>query len=114
MGYIDDATSRTYAKFYEYEGTQPAMESLRGYIKKYGIPTSIYLDKHSTYKINKAQKYKDWPFRDKEELTQFERACQQLGIELIHADSAPAKGRIERLFGTFQDRLVKELRLEGA
>ena len=114
MGYIDDATGRVYAKFYEYEGTKPAMESLKEYVKKYGIPTSIYLDKHSTYKINKAERYKDWPFRDKEELTQFERACRQLGIEVIHADSAPAKGRVERLFGTFQDRFVKELRLENA
>lgn len=114
MGYIDDATGRTYGKFYEYEGTKPAMESLKGYIKKHGIPTSIYLDKHSTYKINKKQRYKDWPFRDKEELTQFARACRQLGIELIYADSPEAKGRVERLFGTFQDRLVKELRLAGA
>jgi len=114
MGYIDDATGRVYAKFYEYEGTKPAMESLRAYVKKYGIPTSIYVDKHSAYKINKADRYKDWPFRDKEELTQFERACRQLGIEVIHAESAPAKGRVERLFGTFQDRFVKELRLEEA
>ena len=112
MGYIDDATSRVYAKFYDYEGTRPAMESLKGYIKKYGIPTRIYLDKHSAYKINKAERYKEWPFRDKEELTQFERACRQLGIEVSHADSAPAKGRVERLFGTSQDRLVKEMRLE--
>jgi hypothetical protein len=110
MGYIDDATGRVYAKFYEYEGTKPAMESLKGYIKRHGIPTSIYLDKHSTYKNNRKYNYRDWPFRDKEELTQFARACQQIGIELIYADSPQAKGRVERLFGTFQDRLVKEMR----
>jgi transposase len=114
MGYIDDARGRVYAKFYEYEGTQPAMDSLKGYIKKHGIPTSIYLDKHSTYKVNKKQTYREWPFRDEEELTQFGRACQQLGIELIYAGSPQAKGRVERLFETFQDRLVKELRLENA
>jgi len=113
MGYIDDATGRVYAKFYEYEGTQPAMDSLKGYIKKHGIPRSIYLDKHSTYKINKPQRYKDWPFRDKEELTQFARACRQLGVELIYAHSPQAKGRVERVFETLQDRLVKEMRLEG-
>ena len=113
MGYIDDATSRVYAKFYDYEGTKPAMDSLKGYIKRDGIPTSIYLDKHSTYKTNKKERYKDWPFRDKEELTQFARACQQLGIELIHAHSPQAKGRVERVFGTLQDRLVKEMRLDG-
>ena len=101
-----------YGKFYDYEGTQPAFDSLKGYVKKNGIPRSIYLDKHATYKINKKQRYKEWPFRDEEELTQFARGCQQLGIELIYANSPQAKGRIERLFETFQDRLVKELRLE--
>jgi len=112
MGYVDDATGRVYGKFYDYEGTQPAFDSLKGYVKRNGIPRSIYLDKHSTYKINKRQRYKEWPFRDEEELTQFARGCQQLGIELIYAHSPQAKGRIERLFETFQDRLVKELRLE--
>lgn len=114
MGYIDDATNRVCGKFYDYEGTQPAFDSLKGYVKKNGLPRSIYLDKHATYKINKAQRYKEWPFRDEEELTQFARGCRQLGIELIYANSPQAKGRIERLFETFQDRLVKELRLEGA
>lgn len=114
MGYIDDATSRFYGKFYEYEGTMPALGSLKGYINRYGIPKTIYLDKHSTYKYNRPRKYKDWPFRDKEELTQFGRACGQLGIELIYANSPQAKGRVERVFGTHQDRLVKELRLAGA
>lgn len=114
MGYIDDATGRAYGRFYDYEGTRPAMDSLKGYVKKYGIPKSIYLDKHSTYKVNKAQRYKEWPFRDKEELTQFARGCRQLGIDLIYANSPQAKGRVERLFKTLQDRLVKELRLEGS
>jgi hypothetical protein len=111
MGYVDDATGRLYGKFYEYEGTQPAMDSLRGYVKKYGLPKSIYLDKHATYRTNKKERYKEWPFRDKEELTQFARACRQLGIELKFAHSPQAKGRVERVFGTLQDRLVKELRL---
>ena len=113
MGYIDDATGRVHGKFYDYEGTQPAFDSLKGYIRKNGLPRSIYLDKHSTYKVNKVQRYKEWPFHDPEELTQFARGCQQLGVELIYANSPQAKGRIERLFETFQDRLVKELRLEG-
>lgn len=112
MGYIDDARGKVHAKFYGYEGTRPAMDSLKAYIKKYGIPSSIYLDKHSTYKVNKKETYREWPFRDEEELTQFGRACQQLGTKLIFADSPQAKGRIERLFETFQDRLTKEMRLE--
>jgi len=111
MGYIDDATGRFYGRFYGYEGTLPAMDSLKGYINKYGIPKSIYLDRHSTYKNNKKHSYADWPFRDREELTQFGRACHQLGIELIYANSPQAKGRVERVFKTLQDRLTKELRL---
>jgi hypothetical protein len=112
MGYIDDATNRFHGRFYDYEGTMPAMGGLKGYIKRYGMPGSIYLDKHSTYKNNRQQRYTDWPFRDEEELTQFARACKQLGIELIFAHSPQAKGRVERVFKTLQDRLVKELRLE--
>jgi len=112
MGYIDDATSRFYGRFYDYEGTMPAMGGLKGYIKRYGLPGSIYLDKHSTYKNNQKLRYTDWPFRDEEELTQFSRACKQLGIELIFAHSPQAKGRVERVFKTLQDRLVRELRLE--
>ena len=54
MGYIDDATGKVYARFYEYEGTMPAMDSFKRYIRKYGIPVSIYLDKHSTYKSPKS------------------------------------------------------------
>lgn len=111
MGYIDDATGRFFGKFYDSEGTMSALGSLKEYIRRYGIPKSIYLDKHSTYKYNRPQKYKDWPFRDQEELTQFGRACKQLGAELIYADSPQAKGRVERVFKTHQDRLVKELRL---
>lgn len=49
MAYIDDATNEVYAKFYDYEGTLPAMESFMGYIKRYGIPQSLYLDRHSSY-----------------------------------------------------------------
>ncbi len=113
MGYIDDATGRIYGEFFDFEGTIPAMGSLKGYIEHSGIPSQIYLDKHSTYKNNRKYQYTDWPFRDEEELTQFARACRQLGIELIYAHSPQAKGRIERLFRTLQDRLVKEMRLLG-
>jgi transposase len=113
IGHIDDASSRFHGEFHDYEGTMPAMGSLKGYIKRYGVPGSVYLDKHSTYKTNKKYKYTDWPFRDEQELTQFGRACKELGIELIFAHSPQAKGRVERVFKTLQDRLVKELRLAG-
>ena len=113
MGYIDDATGKIHGRFFDYEGTLPAMGGLKGYIRRYGIPGQVYLDKHSTYRNNRKHKYTNWPFRDEEELTQFERSCKQLGIEVIHAHSPQAKGRIERLFKTLQDRLVKEMRLVG-
>lgn len=110
MGYIDDATGRVYARFYEYEGTMPAMDSFKGYVKKYGIPVSIYLDKHTTYKSPKKAAF---PCYEEESLSQFERAMKELGVKVKHAHSPQAKGRIERLFRTFQDRVVKEMRLRG-
>ena len=113
MGYIDDATGKIYGRFFDYEGTLPAMGGLKGYIQRNGIPGQVYLDKHSTYRNNRKYNYTNWPFRDDDELTQFERACRQLGIEVIHAHSPQAKGRVERLFKTLQDRLVKEMRLMG-
>ena len=115
MGFIDDAKSHFHGMFFEYEGTKPAMGALRSYAQEYGLPQQLYLDKHSTYKSNPKKRYPwgNWKFEDKEELTQFERACRQLGIEVIHAHSPQAKGRIERVFKTLQDRLVKEMRLEG-
>ena len=111
MAYIDDATSRVYAKFYEYEGTYPAMESFRVYIKKYGIPLGIYNDKHSTYKST-AKPTEEEQLQDVQPMSQFERSLKELAVKVLHAHSPQAKGRIERLFRTFQDRLVKEMRLE--
>lgn len=112
MGYVDDATGRFYGRFYHYEGLFPAMDSLERYIRHYGCPVSLYLDKHSTYKTTR-QPDLDELLRGEEAQTQFERAAKELGIEIIHANSPQAKGRIERTFGTLQDRLVKELRLGG-
>ncbi|MDA8272413.1 MAG: hypothetical protein M0Z72_01575 [Deltaproteobacteria bacterium] len=104
MAFIDDATGMVYAKFYEYEGTIPAMSLLKQYTEEYGLPMSIYSDKHTTYKSTD---------KNKEALSQFGRALKELGIELIHANTPQAKGRIERLFKTLQDRLVKEMRLRN-
>ena len=112
MGYKDDATGDVFARFYEYEGTFPAMDSLKRYIEKYGIPQSVYLDKHSTYKSFAKQTLEE-ELNDVYPMTQFGRACQEIGIEVIWANSPQAKGRIERQFRTFQHRLVKELRLEN-
>ncbi len=89
--------------FYEYEGTIPAMDSLQRYMKKHGMPMSLYADKHTTYKspLKEPDVY-DEDGNPIEALSQFERACKELGIEMSHAHSPQAKGRIERLFGTFR------------
>jgi transposase len=113
MGYIDDATGNPFGRFYEYEGTIPAMDSFKRYIEKYGIPVSIYIDKHAAYKSKKKLSIED-ELSNKDPLTQFTRALGELGVEVIYANSPQAKGRIERLFNTFQDRLLKEFRLEKA
>lgn len=109
MGYIDDATGKVYARFYDYEGTIPAMDSFKRYSKRYGIPASVYLDKHTTYKSPGKKTLTD----DEELLSQFQRAMKELEVKVKHAHSPQAKGRVERLFRTFQDRVVKEMRLKG-
>ena len=110
MAMIDDATGRAWGRFYAYEGVWPAMETLEGYARRFGVPQSLYLDRHSTYKTTR-QAALDELLRGEEAQTQFARAVGELGSRMIHATSPQAKGRIERLFGTLQDRLVKEMRL---
>ena len=106
---IDDATGRiTQARFVGNEGVKAVCGFWKQYVESHGKPLGVYLDRHSTYKIN-AKTLAD----DPQALTQFERSMRQLDIDVIHAFSPQAKGRIERLFGTLQDRLVKELRLAG-
>ena len=112
MGYIDDATSTVHGRFYDYEGTIPAMDSMKRYIKRFGIPQSVYLDKHSTYKSQSEPTIEE-QLAGQQPMSQFERGLAQLEIEVIHANSPQAKGRVERLFRTLQDRLVKEMRLAG-
>jgi DNA-binding Lrp family transcriptional regulator len=110
MGYIDDATGIPFARFCPREGSLTAMDSFKGYIKRHGIPVSVYLDKHSTYKSTKKRTIED-ELGNIDPLSQFGRALNELGVELIYANSPQAKGRIERLFETFQDRVIKEMRL---
>jgi transposase len=106
---IDDATGQiTKAQFADNEGTEATFTFWQEYLETQGKPVSIYLDRGATYKNNPRKNAVNVV-----ELTQFQRACQQIGIDLIHAHSPQAKGRIERLFQTLQDRLVKELRLKN-
>lgn len=114
MGYIDDATSDVFAWFYDYEGTMPAMDSFYWYTKRNGLPHSIYIDRLKAYNGGDGKLSLEEELEGKERsLSQFERALEELGVEVIHAQSPQAKGRIERLFRTFQDRLIKEMRLAG-
>ncbi len=110
MALIDDASSRVWARFYEYEGTLPALDSVGRYVRQHGLPLALYTDKHTTYK-SPAEPTVDEQLVGRTSQSQFGRALSELGVELIAAHSPQAKGRVERLFKTVQDRLVKELRL---
>ncbi|HWQ99633.1 MAG TPA: ISNCY family transposase [Candidatus Methylomirabilis sp.] len=106
---IDDATGKiTQAAFEAHEGVVPVFTFWKQYLETHGKPRSIYLDKFSTYKMNGAIAKENPDLK-----TQFGRVLSALGIEAIFANSPQAKGRVERLFDTLQDRLVKELRLAG-
>lgn len=113
LAYIDDATSRIMdGEFADYEGTFTLFSATEHYLQVYGKPLSLYVDKHSTYRINRQATIEE-ELKDFLPQSQFGRAMEQLRIELICANSPQAKGRVERLFETLQDRLVKELRLAG-
>jgi hypothetical protein len=104
---IDDATSKiVQAVFDDNEGVHAVFRFWIAYMEAYGRPRAIYLDKFSTYKVNHKN-----AVDNKEFMTQFQRAMDELDVEVITANSPEAKGRVERLFGTLQDRMVKEMRL---
>jgi hypothetical protein len=103
MVIIDDASNVTYARFYAAETTWAAFDVFGRWATLYGLPRSLYVDRHSIYRDE------DHPQRP----TQFGRAMKELGVELIQAHSPQAKGRVERRNAVFQDRLVKEMRLRG-
>jgi len=115
---IDDATGKiTKLWFTDSESVINVFKFWQRYVENLGRPASIYHDRFSTYVNTHNQKTRLKAYREaeteKEYLTQFQRAMTSLGINLIAAYSPQAKGRIERLFNTLQDRLVKELRLKG-
>ena len=110
MASIDDASRRVFARFHAYEGTIPAMDSFQCYIRQHGIPLAVYADKHTTYR-SPAEPTIEEQLAGAAPQSQFGRALEELGVELIAAHSPQAKGRVERLFKTFQDRVIKELRL---
>ena len=103
VGMIDDASSRVLARFHPAETSEAYMDVLGRWVKTHGRPVAWYSDRHGIFRAEDAF---DAPVQ-----TQFSRALSELDIALICANSPQAKGRVERLWGTAQDRLVKELRL---
>ena len=108
---VDDATGTVAnALFRPEEDTRGYFQLMDGVIRRYGIPLALYGDRHGVFKFNGKPRHIPQPVGP----TQFTRAMGELGIEQIFARSPQAKGRVERMNGTFQDRLVSELRLAGA
>jgi len=109
MVLIDDATSEVFAWFSEEETTIAAMEAFRGYVGCYGLPRALYVDRDSIYRCDREATIAE-NLAGKEPTTQFGRAMEELDVKVIMAHSPQAKGRVERVNGTLQDRLVKALR----
>lgn len=110
---IDDASNDLWAGFVAEDTTAEHMKVFRKYLKKNGRPVACYVDRASLYRVNPRRKGYGEETTEAGE-SQIGRALRELGIELIHAHSPQAKGRVERCFGTLQDRLVKGLRKAGA
>jgi hypothetical protein len=112
MVMVDDATNQMRARFFPEETTRASYDVLEGWVRKHGLPASLYVDRDSIYRCEGVASIAE-QLAGKAPQTQFGRAMAQLGVELILANSPQAKGRVERMNGTLQDRLVKELRLAG-
>ena len=105
--FIDDATSSLlHAVLVKSESTSSYMQALNDYLQKHGRPMCLYTDKHGVFRVN-------MPSASEDAQTQFARAMEELDIKMIQANSAQAKGRVERANQTLQDRLAKRLRLLG-
>src|SRR5260221_555163 len=109
---IHDATSRFYARFTEHDTTEENLRTFAEWVRRYGRPLAHYTDKNSIFRTSAAAPLGE-QLRGEKARSHFGRALRELGIEWIAAHSPQAKGRIERLFETLQDRLVKEMRLAG-
>ena len=109
---IDDASSRALARFVRQDSTAENLRTLQAYLKRWGRPAAVYTDKASLFRVNRGPKLEE-QLQGEGPKTQIGRALQELGIEWIAAHSPQAKGRVERFFGTAQDRLVKGMRKAG-
>ena len=115
LGFLDDATGKVLvAEFFPTENARGYFRLLQRLLGRFGVPLSFYGDRHSVFVRNDDHWSVEEQLAGRREPTQFGRALQQLGVTYIAAQSPQAKGRIQRLWGTFQDRLTSELRLAGA
>ena len=112
MVMVDDATNQLRAQFSPEETTRASYDVLEGWVRQHGLPGSLYVDRDSIYRCEGQPSLAE-QLAGKAPQTQFGRAMEQLGVDLILANSPQAKGRVERMNGVLQDRLVKELRLAG-
>ncbi len=112
MVMVDDATNRVGAQFFEEETTHASYDVLAGWVRQHGLPGSLCVDRDSIYRCEGRASIAE-QLAGQAPQTQFGRAMGQLGVRLILANSPQAKGRVERMNGVLQDRLVKELRLRG-
>lgn len=105
--FIDDATKAIlWARLCESESTKNVMLTTREYFERFGKPLSLYTDRGVVYRVNHNNLERD-------KVTQFGRALRELGVNIVYAHSPQAKGRVERCFGTMQDRFIKDLRVNG-
>jgi hypothetical protein len=116
MGAIDDATGELLpgAHFVDQECSVGYLGVLRAIVKQKGVPLTAYMDRHSALRRNDDRWTPEEELAGRREPTQVKRALDDLGVQVIYALSPQAKGRVERLWGTLQDRLVSELRLAKA
>src|ERR1039458_879113 len=112
MVMVDDATNRMRARFFEEETTRASYDVLESWARQHGLPRSLYVDRDSIYRCEGVASIAE-QLAGQQPQTQFGRAMEPLGVELILANSPQAKGRAERMTGVLQDRLVKEMRLAG-
>jgi len=109
MVMVDDATGRVFARFYENESWHSAADVFTQYVVCHGLPRGLYVDQAAIYRVDREPTSEEI-LADKQPETQYGRAMRELDVELILARSAQAKGRVERMNGTLQDRLVKAMR----
>jgi hypothetical protein len=112
MVMVDDATNQMRARFFQEETTRASYDVLEGWVRQHGLPSSLYVDRDSIYRCEGVASIAE-QLAGKPPQTQFGRAMAALGVKLILANSPQAKGRVERMNGVLQDRLVKEMRLAG-